>query len=72
MIFMREPTISAKPVGAWVGSQLWIAKAERSGLWTRTATTESGSLRVDEKLTAFIELQAATHRRFEAQPESHA
>jgi hypothetical protein len=26
----------------------------------------------DEKLTAFLELQAAIHRRFEAQLESHA
>jgi hypothetical protein len=29
-------------------------------------------VRADEKLTAFLELQAAIHRRFEAQLESHA
>jgi hypothetical protein len=37
---------------------LWIAKGERSGLLTHTAT-ESGLLRADEKLTAFLELEAA-------------
>ena len=31
-------TIFTKPVGAWAGSQLWIVKGERSGLWTRMAT----------------------------------
>ena len=29
-------------------------------------------VRAEEKLTAFLELQAAIHRRFEAQLESHA
>jgi hypothetical protein len=29
-------------------------------------------VRADEKLTAFLELQAAIHGRFEAQLESHA
>jgi hypothetical protein len=32
-----------------------ILKDEQSGLQTRTATTESVSLRADEKLTAFLE-----------------
>jgi hypothetical protein len=31
-----------------------------------------GIMRADEKLTAFLELQAAIHRRFEPQMESHA
>ena len=58
-------------------------QGEQSGLWTRMATeTVSSSapmsvgqrfiVRADEKLTAFLELQAAIHRRFEAQLESHA
>jgi len=42
-------TISAKPVGVGVVSQLWIAKAEQSGLLTRIATIESVSLRVPIK-----------------------
>ena len=46
---------SAKPVGATVTSQPLILKDEQSGLQTRTATTESVSLRADEKLTAFLE-----------------
>jgi hypothetical protein len=37
-------TISAKPAGVWAMSQPWIAKVERSGLQTHTATTESVSL----------------------------
>ena len=49
------PTDSAKPVGATVTSQPLILKDEQSGLQTRTATTESVSLRADEKLTAFLE-----------------
>jgi hypothetical protein len=32
MIFMQELTKSAKPVGVWAGSQLWILKGERFGL----------------------------------------
>ena len=36
-------------------SQPLIPKAEQSGLQTRIATTESVSLRADEKLTAFLE-----------------
>jgi hypothetical protein len=47
------------------GRQFWVVAAER----------EDGRrfiVRADEKLTAFLELQAAIHRRFEAQLESHA
>ena len=29
MILMRELTRSAKPVGAWAGSQLWMFKGEK-------------------------------------------
>jgi hypothetical protein len=47
--------LSAKPVGATVTSQPLILKDEQSGLLTRTATTESVSMRADEKLTAFLE-----------------
>jgi hypothetical protein len=36
-----------------------IPKAEQSGLQTRIATTESVSLRADEKLTAFLEEPSA-------------
>jgi hypothetical protein len=43
MVFIRELTNSAKPVGAWAGSQLWILKDERSELWMHMAT-ESVSL----------------------------
>jgi hypothetical protein len=42
-------TISAKPDGAWAGSQPWIAKGEQSGLLTRIAATESSSLFVRMK-----------------------
>jgi len=40
----KSPTISAKPDGAWAGSQLSILKGERSGLLTRIAAMASGSL----------------------------
>jgi len=42
-------------------AQPWILKDEQSGLQTRIAVTESVSLcvRADEKLTAFLELEAA-------------
>jgi hypothetical protein len=37
-----------------------MKRGEQSGLLTRIATTESGSLcRADEKLTAFLELESA-------------
>jgi hypothetical protein len=45
-------------VGVWAGSQRLIRRGEQSGLWTRMATERSLS-RADEKLTAFIELEAA-------------
>jgi len=38
----RELTRSAKPVGAWAGSQLWMFKGEQSGLLAWMAT-ETGS-----------------------------
>jgi hypothetical protein len=39
---------------------LWIEKGERSGLLTRTATTEKRFVGcVDEKLTAFLKLESA-------------
>jgi hypothetical protein len=47
-----------------VASELHLfpnGKDERSGLWTRMAT-ESVSLREDEKLTAFVELEWAMGR----------
>ena len=44
--------------------QLWILKGARSGLLTHVAATESGSLlSSDEKLTVFVELEAATFPR---------
>jgi hypothetical protein len=42
-------------------SQLWIPTGAQSGLLTRIATAESGSLlQADEKLTAFVDLESAT------------
>jgi hypothetical protein len=47
------------PIGAWAGSQPWIARAERSGLLTHIAATEKQFIvRADEKLTAFLELES--------------
>jgi hypothetical protein len=37
----------------------WILAGERSGLLTRIAATGNVSLRADEKLTVFLELEAA-------------
>jgi hypothetical protein len=42
-------TISAKPVGAWAGSQRLIPRGEQSGLLTRIAATESVTLCVRMK-----------------------
>jgi hypothetical protein len=42
--------------GAWAGFQPWILADAPSLLQTRIAVTESVSLCVDEKLTAFLEL----------------
>ena len=64
--------ISRKPDGGlgWVlaldleGRMIWVADAHGYG--------KRFVVRADEKLTAFVELQAAIHRRFEAQLESHA
>jgi hypothetical protein len=39
--------------------QLWIPRAEKSGLLTHIAATESISLCADEKLTAFMEIKLA-------------
>jgi hypothetical protein len=50
----------SKPVGAWAGSQLWIVKGAQSGLRTRIAATETGSLCAHETLTAFVELESAS------------
>jgi len=47
------------------GRTIWIADADRGD-------GKRFIVRVDEKLTAFRELQAAIHRRFEPQIESHA
>jgi hypothetical protein len=50
-------------LGAWVTSQHLIPRAEQSGLWTRTeATGKRFVVRADEKLTAFMELEAAIRR----------
>lgn len=46
-------------VGAWAGSQLLIPKAERSGLLTRNRDGKRFVVCADEKLTAFVELEAA-------------
>ena len=49
----------AKPVGVGAASQLWLGKAEQSGLLTLTATTEGVLVALsDEKVTAFAELAA--------------
>jgi len=47
------------------GPTIWVVAAER---------TDPGRFIVhaDEMLTGFLELQAAIHRRFERQMESHA
>ncbi len=55
--------VSAKPVGAGAMSQPWTATGEQFGLLTHTAATESGSLRADEKLTAFVEFESAIPSR---------
>jgi hypothetical protein len=53
-------TISVKPVGVGAVYQPWIPSGEQSGLLTHIAAAESVSLlRADEKLTAFLELEAA-------------
>jgi hypothetical protein len=51
--------------GSKNGRTIWIADAHRDD-------RKRFVVRADEKLTAFLELQAAIHRRFEAQLESHA
>jgi hypothetical protein len=57
-------TISVKPVGVGAVSQPWIAKGERSGLLTHTATTGKRLVvRADQKLTAFLELESAIRAR---------
>jgi len=53
-------TISAKPGGVGAVYHRWTVKGERSGLRMRTAATGSVLLyAADEKLTAFVELEAA-------------
>jgi len=51
--------------GDFEGQPIWIADAHRDG-------GRRFVVRADEILTAFMELQAAIHRRFEPQMESHA
>jgi hypothetical protein len=46
---LTSALISARPDGVEAVSQLWIAKAEQSGLLTRIATMESVSLCVRMK-----------------------
>jgi len=46
------------------GRTIWIVDAHGYG--------KRFIVRADEMLTAFLELQAAIHRRFEPQMESHA
>jgi hypothetical protein len=43
MIFMRELTKSAKPVGVWATFQPWILAGERFGLLRRMATESVSS-----------------------------
>ena len=53
---------------SWAASQLWIAKGEQSGL--RMQHRDDGKrfvVRADEKLTAFVELEAAVEL-FSASP----
>jgi hypothetical protein len=66
----REPigksslTTSRKPVGVWAGSRLLIWKAEQSRIVD--AHRDGGKrfvVHADEKLTAFLELQAAIDAR---------
>jgi hypothetical protein len=53
-------TISARLVGVGAVCQRLIPTGERSGLQTRTATTEKRLVvHADEKLTAFVELESA-------------
>jgi hypothetical protein len=44
--------------GVGAVSQPWVLAGGRSSLLTRIAMTESGSLCGDEKLSAFVELEA--------------
>ena len=46
------------PVGAWVGSQFSTLKDERFGLLPLMATEKRFIVRADEKLAAFMELEA--------------
>ena len=52
-------------VGITTARQFWVAAAKRE-------EAEGFIVHADEKRTAFLELQAAIHRRFEPQMESHA
>ena len=52
MILMRELTRSAKPVGAWAGSQLWIPTGEQ--IWIVDAHRDDGKrfvVRAEENLS---------------------
>ena len=68
-IIVNKMTKAGFSVG-WVSAidpearTIWIVDAHGYG--------ERFIVRVDEMLTAFLELQAAIHRRFEAQLESYA
>ena len=61
-------TISAKLVGAWAGSQLWIPKGRT--IWIADAHRDDGRryvVRAEEKLTAFVGLESGDSIRRNAQ-----
>jgi len=53
-------------------SQARITRADNSGLCRRAQRPGRFIVHADEMRAAFLELQAAIHRRFEPQMESHA
>jgi hypothetical protein len=64
-------TISRKPVGAWVMSQPLIPISEQ--FWMADAHRDDGKrfvVHADERLTAFLELEAAT--RYQPHAVSHS
>ena len=59
----------------WSYGYVSAVDAQGRTIWIADAHCDNGKrfvVQADEKLTAFLELQAAIHRRFEAQLESHA
>jgi hypothetical protein len=48
-----------KRSGVWAAFHLWTLKSEQSGLWMRTRDGKRFVVRANEKLTTFLEFQAA-------------